>query len=286
MYRVLPLLACLLPTLFAAYSIETATVAAMRLAEAPNYSWSTTVDDDARSYAKQGKHLQEGYTWVTLPMIDSISRRLGRDAGTEIEAIFGADDACVIRLGERWKTVRQLPKAPRGYDAVPIAAIPSSTSLLRTPDMPADANLNPDPTPQIIVLTPPAPDDFEDPNKLFSNARLAASPPHEELALIVSSWTDVIVEGDTVRGALTDTGARLLLCPGSENESRPLIAAGEFTLHLKDHRVARYQLKLEGLLLIGKKKQVLVHQASDTTISHIGSTSFDLPDQARLALTR
>lgn len=283
MLRSALLLASLAPTLLTAASVDLATIAAMRLSDAPSYAWTTTVTDDARSYAKSGKHIREGYTWVTLPMIDSIARRLGRHANTDFEAIF-ASEACVIRLGDAWKTVRQLPKAPRGRDDLYVT-VPSPGGF-RTPDMPADHFANPDPFPQVIVLTPATSSDADDPNKPFCNARLAASAPHEELALIVSSWTNVVIEGDTVRGTLTDVGARLLLCPGSETETTPLAAAGEFLLQLKDNRVTRYQLKLEGVLALGKKKRVLVRQSSDTAIKDVGAAGFDVPAEARLALAR
>jgi hypothetical protein len=257
--------------LFAAIStaapIDSAIIAAMRLSEERNYSWSSSVEDDAGSYVRQGRHLREGYTWVVLPMLESISRRLGREAGTEIEAIFHNED-CVIRLGNRWKTVKQLPK-PRREEEYWVA-VPSNFGAPGLED----------PFPPTIILTP-LPE--RDESKPFSNARLAPSAPHEELALIISSWANVTIEGDTVRGTLTDTGARLLLCPGAEFEASPLIAAGEFTLSMKDKRVTRYVLKLEGVLKVGKKK-VLVRQASNTSITAVGTTSFVIPDEARLKL--
>lgn len=114
MIRTLSPLYFLATPLLLATPIDTATIAAMRLAEAPSYSWTCAVDDDARSYVKQGKHTQAGYTRVPLPIIDPIARRLGRAAGTELDAIFQGNDACVIRVGQRWKTVKQLPRAPRG----------------------------------------------------------------------------------------------------------------------------------------------------------------------------
>lgn len=292
MFRALVLLAC--PTftitlLANSAALDRATLAAMHLSDAPSYSWSAAVEDDARSYVKAGKHLRNSYTWVTLPMLDSLSRRLGRAAGTEIEAIFLSDQHCVIRVGERWKTVKQLPKAPPGYDDMNLVLLATAPAM-RTADMPADVNASPgiaaDPFPPVIVLTPPPRDTFEDADKPFSNARLAASPPHEELALIVSAWTNVVVDGDTVRGQVTDAGARLLLCPTADHESAPLAAVGEFTLHLQEKRVTRYQLKLEGALLVGKKKKILVRQSSDTTLRDIGSTRFEVPAEARLNLPR
>jgi hypothetical protein len=282
MLRPLPAFAYLATTLLAlADPIDTATLAAMRLGEAPNYSWNSSVIDDARTYVKVGKHVRNGFTWVTLPMVESVSRRLGRAAGTEIEAIFGANDTCVIRLGDRWKSIRQLPKARSGADEMCLMVIPANGGL-RTPDMPADA-AELDPFPPVIVITPSTYRE-EDENKPYSTASLAASPPHEELALIVSSWANVKIEGDRVTGLLNDTGARLLLCPGSDLDAAPLAAGGEFTLHVKDKRVTRYQLTLEGVLRVGKKKKILVRQSSDTWINAVGSTAFIVPDEARLKL--
>jgi hypothetical protein len=90
--------------------IDGVTVAAMRLAEVPNYRWSASVDDGVRNYVREGRHIRAGYTWVRLPMLDAIARRLGRHAGTELEAIFRGENECVIQLGRHWKTV-QLPRA-------------------------------------------------------------------------------------------------------------------------------------------------------------------------------
>lgn len=275
-------LAYLVSTLLAlADPIDSATVAAMRLSEGLNYSWSSSVTDDARSYVKVGKHVHNGNTWVMLPMVESVSRRLGRAAGSEIEVIFGANQNCVIRLGDRWKTIRQLPKPGSGADEMRMVIIPTNHGL-RTPDMPADAP-EPDPFPPVIVITP-ATYREEDEGKPFSNASLAASLPHEELAIIVSSWGNVKVEGDRVSGVLNDVGARLLLCPGSDLDATPLVAAGEFTLLVKNNRVTRCQLKLEGVLHVGKKKKILVQQSSDTQINAVGSTNLIVPDEARLKL--
>src|SRR4051794_19567295 len=71
--RSLQLIAFLATTLLAvADPIDSATLAAMRLSEAPNYSWSSSVTDDAHSYVKTGKYRRDGYTWATLPMVESI----------------------------------------------------------------------------------------------------------------------------------------------------------------------------------------------------------------------
>ena len=262
----------------AAGPIDSATLAAMRLGEAPNYSWECSVNDDARSYARRGKHaLAGGYTWVTLPMIESLAAKLGREAGTDIEAIFERTGKCVIRIGERWRAVTQLTVTRRNRAKTAYFVV-SSAARIHTPDMPADMTEADSLSPALVIF--PMPVREEDENKPLSTARLAPSAPHEELALIVSSWEQVVIDGDTIRGRLNDIGSRLLLCPGPDVEPSAVIAAGEFALTIKAGRVTRYRLTLEALMRVGKKKQVLVRQTSETVINAVGTTKFDVPDEA------
>jgi hypothetical protein len=251
-----------------------AIVAAMALAEQPNYSWTSIVEDDAGSYVIEGKTSQEGYTRVTLPMVEDIARRLGREAESTLEAIFKGPDHFVVHFGGEWKTVPELPRARRDDGFVVYHVMPS-TRFTMDPLDPSD------PFPTILAVPVPIPE--PDKRRPFSNARLAASPPHEELALIVSSYTKMTADGDTVTGEIADPGASLLLCPGDESFATPVIAAGRFKLWLKDNLVVRYQLHLEGLLLVDRnKREVLVRQTSDTRVTNVGRTVVDVPNAARL----
>src|SRR3954466_6588397 len=96
---------------------EVAIVAAMKVSEAPNYTWACFVQDDTRSYEVDGKCVRNGLTWVRMPMIDSVAARLGRDVDYHLEAFFKGNLSGVIRTEQGWKTVKELPRpARRDYD--------------------------------------------------------------------------------------------------------------------------------------------------------------------------
>jgi hypothetical protein len=253
-----------------ASTTEAAIVAAMNVGQEHDYSWTSSVEDDAGAYQIAGKTERNGYTTVTLPLVPEIRDRLGREADTRLEAIFKDTSKCVIRVGEQWKTLQELPKAKKAEEevvAVPLR--PMSTGPVG---------------PDGLAVFPPIPwVPAPERQKAFSNARLAVSPPHEELALIVSGWSDLQLDHDAVTGWLSDTTARLLLAPDDGGSSVPLVAAGKFKLWLKDKLVTRYQLQLEAVMLVGRKK-IMVHQNSDTNITDVGRTKIVVPDEARAKL--
>ena len=101
----------LVPALSRGGPTETAIVATMKLAEKPNYSWHSTVMDDAQLYDIDGKtKVQTGWTWVRLPMVDSVARRMGRDATPDLEAVFKGSTASVIRTDRGWQKLEELPR--------------------------------------------------------------------------------------------------------------------------------------------------------------------------------
>ena len=123
----------------------------------------------------------------------------------------------------------------------------------------------------------------------YSNLQLAISPPHEELGVIVSSHSEFKVEGDVVSGTLTDLGAQLLLVRDGQHTLTPVRAAGAFKLWLREGAVAKYQVRLEGILSIetpNGRRQIAVHQVTNTIVTAVGTTTFELPEQARLKLER
>jgi hypothetical protein len=121
----------------------------------------------------------------------------------------------------------------------------------------------------------------------YSNLQLGISHPHEELGVIVGSYQELKVEGDVVTGSLTDLGAQLLLVRDGQKYIEPLRAAGTFKLWLRNGMVAKYQVTLEGVLRIhvqSGRRQVEVHQVTDTVLKDVGTTTLDVPDQARAKL--
>ena len=262
---------------------ERAILAAMKLSEEPNYSWTTTVADDARTYEIEGKTDRAGYTWMRLPMVKTIAQRLGRDAEPQIEAVFNGPSRYVIRTGRGWKTFKELPK-PTWERKDEFEYWPAPAHARAHLSSAAMAGLDPHEVspfpPPMIVLPPPS---TEEEKRPFSNAQFALSLPHDELAIIVSSHTALRIDGDVVTGTLSDLGAQLLLVRDGQDHLKPLAAAGLFRLVMKNGIVARYSLRLEGLLLVDRKK-VLVHQESSTQVTNIGTTSVQVADDIRRKL--
>lgn len=261
---------------------ERAVLAAMKLSEQPNYSWLCTVVDDARSYEIEGKTQLNGPTWVRLPMVLSIARRLGRWAGEDVEAIFRGNDACVILTGRGWEGFRELPKRNANWDEVDEARF--GMFWRNGPRVTAPVGVSAiDPSSTLAHLLAAAPADDRDDAPPYSNAQFGISRPHEELGVIVSCQTSLQVDGDMVAGTLSDTGAQLLLVRDGQEDIKPLAAAGTFRLQILNGTVVRYALKLEGLLEVGGRR-VHVHQISSTVVTNVGTTKVDAPRDARRKL--
>jgi hypothetical protein len=261
---------------------ETAIVAAMRLSEKSNYSWVTTVSDDARTYDIDGKTVRGGFTWVKMPAINSVRRRLGRSVtDTRIDMIFQGNVACVIQTDEGWMRPEELPP-PEDPDS-DLLLLPATGHAPLGGGMPGVI------TKSTVIRRGKRSDPRDDEERNYSNLQLAINHPHEELGVIVSSHQEFKVEGDVVTGTLTDLGAQLLLVHDGQKEISPRRAAGTFKLWLRDGIVAKYQVRLEGVLVIDTprgRRQVDVHQTSDTLVKDVGTTTFDVPAQARSKLQR
>ena len=271
---------------------EQAIMAAMRLSEQPNYSWSTSVMDDAGSYDLEGRTQKGGYTWMRFPTIKSIAMRLGRDADDEIEAVFNDAATAVVRTERGWKTIAELPRPRHDWGDDPmLSPTPASTVMPigmagpRTGRGGGFGAIDPLSAPTIVMPWPTQMlADAE--RRPYSNVQFAVSRPHDELAIIVSSGENLEVEGDAVTGTLSDVGARLLLVhEGQENQIQPLAAAGTFKLQVANGLVTKYIVRLEGVVLVDKKK-ILVHQTSSTTVKNVGTSAFDVTEEIRRKLSQ
>ena len=123
--------------------------------------------------------------------------------------------------------------------------------------------------------------------RAYSNLQLGVTHPHEDLGVIVSSHETWSVDAEGVSGSLTDLGAQLLLVRDGQKEIEPRRAAGTFKLWIREGMVAKYQVQLEGVLAVLTKtgrKDVEVHQTVSTTLTNIGTTQFEVPDEARRKL--
>lgn len=275
------LLSALTSTALPADPIDNAIVAAMKLAETPNYSWICSVADDAQSYEIEGKTQLGGYTWQRQPMPENIARRLGRDAGHELEAIFTCPLDYVISTPDGWKTLRELPKRHDDWvDESELYYI--SVPIVRTPDMPADI-VDPHAFGLPAAICVPVLREQQDEKRAYSNAQFALARPHDELAIIVSSHDAFQVEGDTVSGSLTDLGAQLLLVHHGHEYITPVIADGRFTLWINDGLVTKYVVELAGIV-VRDKKPIYVRQKSTTIVKDVSTTHFTVPLDARKRL--
>jgi hypothetical protein len=255
---------------------ESAIMATMRLSEQPNYSWVATVSDDARTYDIVGKTVRGEFTQVTMPLVNSLRRQVGRSVtDTDVEMIFRGNVACVIQTDDGWKTPSELPNSNlRESDSR--RSYPGSSGRSRSGRGSGTAGAP--------VSGPRGRSD-----RGYSNLQLGISHPHEELAVIVGSHQNFKIDGDTVSGVLTDLGAQLLLVRDGQESITPLRASGTFKLWLRDGMVVKYQVQLEGTLsvrLSTQSREVTVHQTTETVLKDIGTTRVDVPAEARAKLGR
>jgi hypothetical protein len=216
-------------------------------------------------------------------MVRAIAQRLGREADTEIEAIFQGSLRSVIRTDEGWRTLSELPKRKREWqDTYVMLPVASRVQPLWGLEEPDPFGTDPWGMPPVILAPPPSFPN-EDEAQPYSNAQFGLAHPHEELAIIVSSHASLALEGDVVVGELTDVGAQLLLVREGQDHIAPVGAAGAFRLQLRKGLVWRYQLRLEGILRV-ERKRVHVRQASTTTLRDFGVTRFTVAEEARRKL--
>jgi hypothetical protein len=259
---------------------ERVILAAMKVSELPNYSWTSVVVDDARTYQIYGKTRQGGFTWVRMPMVVSIARRLGPHAGSEIEAIFRGNERCVIHTSHGWQTLAELPVENFWWtdaDEWRFSHPTDSTRLARS--VRVNSTDISDPSSRFRSTSDVPINDRPDEEPL-SNAQFGVSHPHEELGVIVGCLTAATGDGEVVTGAISSLGAALLLVRDGQEDITPLSATGTFRLVIKDGIVERYSLRLEGLLQVSDDR-VHVRQYSSTVLSDMGKTRVDPPEEAR-----
>jgi len=221
-------------------------IALMRLSEEPNYSWHSTMADDARVYVIDGRTQANGYSWVRLPMVEELAWRLARSHPRRIEAIFYGSSDCVIRAAAGWSTLRELPSRHEDWDNRHIR-----------PEIPRRKGADP---------------------QAYSNAQFALKRPHEELAVIASSFVSIDPKDATATGTLSELGAQLLLVSDNVERVEPSAARGRFEIWFTDGRVTKYRTELEGILYVAGKPRH-VHQSSVTIIHDIGTSAFAVPPE-------
>ncbi len=240
----------LLPTVFiftltatfaSAGPTDQAIVATMKLVEAPNYTWSTSVPSTGRVLVvREGKTEKNGYTVVTFvdpqsPMLRLISRL---NDGV-VTAVFLGSDNFVFQISGSWRTGREIP-------------IPG----LRRRG-----------------------------NNASSDYWIFLQAPHEELEIIVGSYTELHVVKGGVAGTLSEDGARQLL---GSTKAPAVTAKGAFVLGITNGVLTRYALDLTGTVMIGEpgeeKESPPQHRVLLTEFKDVGRTVFDVPDEAKAKL--
>ena len=279
----LPALAVVAALTARAQSVENVIVAAMELSDTTSYTWQCSVLDDGQSYQIDGKKRSDGCTWQRQPMPQNIARRLGRSGGREVEAIFTDTYHYVIATEQGWKTLGELPKQHSDWqdDEWIYVTVP----VWRSPEMPADesdADLGLPSTITVPVIR--SRDNVVD-GRVYTNAQFALALPEDELAVIVSCHTSMDVKDNVATGYLNDIGAQLLLVHDGHEYIKPVIAAGRYKLWLRGGAIAKYTIELAGIVVV-ERRPVHVRQKSTTVLKDVGTTTFEMPADARRRLAR
>ncbi|MSU24079.1 MAG: hypothetical protein EXS32_09700 [Opitutus sp.] len=254
---------------------DAAIVAAMKLTEAPNYSWVTSVDDDARSYDITGQTNLAGpgdFSLVDLPMVAAVRRRVpsrgSANSDNQVTAIYTGDEKYVIQTPDGWKKPDELSQTSRGESTNQRGGSAGGGFGGKRGRRGAGGGER--------GPVPP-----------YSNLQTSLSRPHEEIGIIIAGYTDIKTEGDVVSGTLSEISARLLLVHAGQSEVTPLRASGTFRLWITNGVLTKYELKLEGRLAVitrGDRREVDVHETATTQLKDVGKTKFEVPDEARKKL--
>lgn len=257
-----------------ASSVDSIIIQTMRLAEAPNYSWITTVSDHAATFTMEGRTQPTGFTWVKMPMTRAVARHFGQSGGGHLEAVFIRRDTFVLRISDVWVAMHALPWAMPAPDVDTFAlARGRPGGRMGTLGAPFSTRTG---SRRIQTLN-------NEDLRLPGNVHLGLTPPHEELGIIVSSFVELQINADVVIGSLSELGATLLLIRDRQVDVTPVSAQGSFRLWFKDGQVSQYQLRLDGILAIGRKTST-VSTLTTTMIKQVGTTTIDVPDEARALL--
>jgi hypothetical protein len=251
-------------------STDRVIIAAMRLSEQPNYSWFSTVDGESSTHEIEGRTTPAGITWVRMPMVAGIGRQLGRQRETQLEALFHGNSAAVVLIDNQWSSLAELAVHRRGDES-------RSRPMVRGSANAGNFGMAGG---QSVSVGAAAPLLEDGRNQPLDGPGFGVTHPHEELAIVISSFGTMDIDGDIVTGTLLPLGAALLLVRADQPNVEPIIAAGKFKLWLKDGGVIKYQLTLEGVIAIGRWRKLDVRRSSTTILRDVGTTNVIVPDEA------
>lgn len=263
--------------------VETAIVAAMRLTEAPNYSWRTDVADEVRTHEIAGATERAGdFSRVTMPVAATFSgapRRGGPGPRANVVSvgtfIFKGSEQALVEVGDGWRDPREEPEMidrgqGRGSGMGGMGGLPGMGGMRRR-------GMGGYPGGPVEERRPTVPD----------NLQTTLSRPHEEIALIVAGATDLKVEGEVLSGSLPDLTARLLLVHPGQRDRVARSAGGTFRCWIQGGVLMKYETKLEGILEVdgaAGRREVTVRQTATTVLSQVGTTRVEVPPEVRRRL--
>ena len=218
---------------------DQAIVAAMKVVDAPNYTWICSAPSTGRALVvREGKTEKNGFSIVTFvdpqtPMLRQISRL---NDGVVL-AIFRGPEDFVFQTSSGWKTGQELP--PLG---------PRRRGTTGGADY-----------------------------------WIAIQIPHEELEIIIGSFTEIHAVDGGFAGTLSEAGARQLL---GATRAPAVSARGTFNFVVKNGTLLGYLVDLSGTVLVGEpgqeKESPPQRRLLITEIKDLGRTKVDVPVDARI----
>jgi hypothetical protein len=269
-----------LPAVALGGPVESAIVAAMKLPDAPSYSWRTEVSDDVRTYEIAGSTERAGdFSSVTLPMVTPGLRRGPRgpvgSGASVVSAWFKGAEQCVIQVDEGWRRPDEMQGgSERGGVRRGGFSGPPGMGGPRAPGGPGGQGRG-------------SRGDGTSDGPAYSNLQNTISRPHEEIGVIVAGASEMKVEGEAVSGVLSETAAKLLLVHDGQKERTPLRAAGTFRLWVREGALVKYETRLQGVIAVeerGVRREVAVNQTALTALTDVGTAKVEVPAEVRKKL--
>ncbi len=266
----------------------------MKLPDAANYTWSTTIDDDARTYAVDGQtDRASDLSLVNMPVVAALRRRVSSAPSSSVDlatVAFKGDEVYAIQTDKGWKNAGEIAAMSPANANTPYGGYPGGWGGMRRGRRGMMGGMGRGFPPPDDSGTAPNGDQNGDGRQPphYSNLQKTLSRPHEEVGIIVAGASDLKVEdGDVMGGTLSETAAKLLLVHAGQKEITPLKASGTFRFWVKDGALVKYEVKLEGRIAVvtnGDRHEIDIHQTAMTEIKSVGVTKFDVPDEAKKKL--
>lgn len=262
-------LACLALTAVGAPAPDdVAIVAAAKLAEKANYSWSSAISNDASGgFSRlEGQTVRGGYTLISLHNAADVLRTRGvvRDADGATQIFFRGSARCVILTEQDgWLAPDELPAPDPSTGRTPAARNPGRGAGGRGGGRAAPSSI---------------------PSKI-EDYTFEIRHPHEDLDLIIGSYTTLRAAGDSFTGELTNAGAALFLSAFAQPKVEVRRASGSFHCWIENGVVVRYEVLITGTVnLPGDKAALPVNWTIRTEIHDIGTTRLNVPAAVRVKL--